>query len=363
MLCDSTGAEEREAAGEESEVTETLHDLIATTGGRVYVAIFSSNVRRLAAILGLARDAGRKVVLCGRSVNSHLEAATAAGILSAPHGLIVPFEEAAGLPPGRLLVVISGTQGEARSALGRLAAEGHPPLCVGPGDLVALSSRFIPGNEVAISRMIDRLLTLGARVVHRGNLPGVHVSGHGSRDEIRLAIEAVRPRGFLPAHGTFRHLCAAAELARAAGVERAVVATDGQVVRLGPEGPSVGAERVPAGHVFIDGGAGLPESSIRDRRLIGGRGALVVSLALDAEGRSRGRIEVLARGVVAEETLPWLEEQVRAEALRLLAGLDPEVRADTGRCRDSLRTGLRRFVQRLISREPWVGVAIVRLEG
>jgi ribonuclease J len=362
MICDSTGAEEREPAGEESEVTATLRDLIGGTRGRVFAAIFSSNVRRLEAIIGLARDAGRRAVLCGRSVNNHLKAALEAGILALPHGVMAPIDEAAGIPPGRLLVVISGTQGEARSALDRLAAGGHPQLAVERGDLVVLSSRFIPGNELAISAMIDRLLGLGARVAHRGNLPGVHVSGHGSQDEIRMAIEAVRPRAFLPAHGTFRHLSAAAELARAAGVEQALAAMDGQVLRLDPDGLRIEPERVPAGRVYIDGGSGLPEPAIRDRRLIGGRGALVASLAVDGSGRLLGRVEVLARGVVAEETLPWLEQQVRAEARRLLDALDPEARADADRCRDALRSGLRRFLQKLISREPWVGVTVIRVE-
>ncbi|HUT77827.1 MAG TPA: ribonuclease J [Polyangia bacterium] len=362
MICDSTGAEEREPAGEESEVTATLRDLIGGTRGRVFVAIFSSNIRRLEALIGLARDAGRRVVLCGRSVNNHLKAALEAGIISLPHGVLAPLNEAAEIPAGRLLVVISGTQGEARSALGRIAAEGHPQLTVEPGDLVVLSSRFIPGNELVISGMIDRLLLLGARVVHRGNLPGVHVSGHGSQGEIRMAIEAVRPRSFLPAHGTYRHLSAAVELARAAGVEQALAATDGQVVRLGPDGPRIEPERVPAGRVYIDGGAGLPESAIRDRRLIGGRGALVASFAMDGSGRIIGRVEVLARGVVAEDSLPWLEEQVRLEVRRLLGALDPGTRADADRCRDALRSGLRRFVQKRTSREPWVGVTVVRLE-
>jgi ribonuclease J len=363
MICDSTGAEEREPAGEESEVTATLRGLIGGTRGRVFVAIFSSNIRRLEAIIGLARDAGRKVVLCGRSVNSHLAAALEAGIISLPHGVLAPVDEAADIPPERLLVVISGTQGEARSALGRLAAEGHPQLTVAPGDLVVLSSRFIPGNELAISGMIDRLLVLGARVVHRGNLPGVHVSGHGSQGEIRMAVEAVRPRAFLPAHGTYRHLCAAVELARAAGVERALSVTDGQVVRLGPGGLDVEHDRVPAGRVYIDGGAGLPESAIRDRRLIGGRGALVVALAVDGRGRLVGRVEVLARGVVAEESLPWLEEQVRLEVGRLHGALDPETRGDVDRSRDALRSSLRRFVHKRTAREPWVGVVVVRVDG
>jgi ribonuclease J len=292
-------------------------------------------------------------------VQTHARVASSIGALELPPELVVPIEEVEDHPREQLLVVISGTQGEQRSALGRLAADGHRQLHVERGDLVVLSSRFIPGNEIAISRMIDRLLKLGARVMHHGNHDHVHVSGHGSRAEILKAIEAVRPRAFLPAHGTYRHMAAAAELARGAGVASVAVAADGQPVRYADGELRHEPEPVPVGRVFIDGGSGLSEQVIRDRRLLGMHGLLFVSWHADDDGRITRDLQVLGRGVTGEEAQSWLAGQVEQEVRRVVGSADTELRRDGLRCRELVRSAVRRFVSKTIKREPFVVVSII----
>jgi ribonuclease J len=359
MICDSTGAEEAEEAGDEEAVGAHLEELVRETQGAVFAAIFSSNLARLEVLLRAARATGRRVVLAGRSVLAHAEVAAAAGLLVLPRDLVVPIEEAAKLRREALLVVVAGTQGEERSALGRIATGDHRQLQVRRGDLVVLSSRFIPGNELAISRMIDRLLRSGARVVHRGGDPSVHVSGHGSRSEIEAAIRAVRPRAFLAAHGTYRHLTAAAEIARSAGVARVLAVSNGDLVRVAGSEVTVEAGFAPVGRVMIDGDSGVPEAAMRERRLLGTRGLLHAVWRADAAGFVAGEAEVVARGVLADEALPWLRAEVRGKIRDLLAEAEPEVRRDAALCREMVRAALRRFVEKTIHREPYVIVTIL----
>jgi ribonuclease J len=359
MLADSTGGEEDNTAGEERAVAEALDRLIRNADGRVFVAIFSSNIRRLGALFDIAASCGRQVTLCGRSVLNHFGIASGVGGIAAAPGLLVPLDKAADLPGNRSLVVVSGTQGEMRSALGRLAHNNHHALAVEKKDLIVLSSRFIPGNELAIGRIIDQLHRLGARVVHRGIQHDVHVSGHGSRAEIRKAIAAVNPRCFLPVHGTYRHLVACAGLAREANVEHVEVVSDGDLVRCGAAGLDVVRDHAPVRRVFIDGKSGLNESIIKDRRLLGSHGVLVVTYNADDQGFISGGIELNARGVTQDEALPWLTEQIRIKVEKTVREMDEADRLNTSRAAELVRGALRRKVRKLISREPYVLVSIL----
>jgi ribonuclease J len=363
MICDSTGAEETEEAGEEAVVETRLTELIRETSGAVFVAIFSSNLTRMESLCNAARICGRRVVLAGRSVAAHTEVVIASGLLELPRGLLLSLEEVADCGRDELLVIVAGTQGEERSALGRIASGDHRLLHVEPGDLVVLSSRFIPGNEIAISRMIDKLLLLGARVVHRGVDPEIHVSGHGSGLEIEAAVRAVKPRSFLAGHGTYRHLVAAAGIARSSGVERAIAVTNGTLVRLASTGLTIEEGYAPTGRVMIDGESGVPELAIRERRLLGACGLLHVVWNADADGTVAGEIEVIVRGVISEEALPWLKAEVRTKVRAVLGELAPEIRRDTSSCREAVRSALRRFVDKTIRREPYVIVTILKGES
>jgi ribonuclease J len=294
-------------------------------------------------------------------VETHYRVASSLGILPPSSSALVSLEEASDLPRSDVLVVVAGTQGEARSALGRLANDNHRRLQVEPGDLVVLSSRFIPGNELAIAGVIDSLLRLGAKVAHRGNDPKVHVSGHGGAGEIRRIIETVRPRCFLPVHGTYRHLVSAAGIARETQVPHVAVAVNGQVVRCDSTGLLASRDFVPTSKVHIDAGGVLSESAIHGRRLLAANGVLTVSVCLDDECRALVPPDIQSRGVVPDEALPWLNSQIQEELERLLANIAIETPNDTAALRDSLRSSLRRFLSKTLGREPFILFTVHRL--
>ena len=358
LLCDSTGAEEREPSGDERAVRDELARLVAGAEGRVYVAVFASNVSRLASIAEVAKRSGRKLAFSGRSVLNHVSVAGEVGTLRLPDGLVIPTERVMEHPRDGVIVALSGTQGEERSAMGRLSTENHRLLDVAPGDTVVLSSRFIPGNELAISRTIDRLLRLGARVEYRDNNPNVHVSGHGSRDEIRRLVEAVRPVAFMPVHGTYRHLVSCERIAREQGVARTAVASNGVVAVLDDDGIRLNGDTVPARKILIDGGTGVSEAAMRDRRLLGTKGLLLVSWIPDDDHMPAGRMEVVLKGVVSEEAIPWTADQVRDVANDKLRSMSTAEREDTIECAEAVRLALRKFMSKTMSREPFVHACI-----
>jgi ribonuclease J len=357
MLSDSTGAEEAEIAGQEAEVYATFDEVFGRTSSRIFVAIFSSNIRRLESVFRLASLHGRHVGLAGRSVQNHVRIAENTGELVIPSGLLLPLDRLAEMPRDKVVIIVSGTQGEFRSALSRLAHGNHHQLTVEQGDAVLLSSRFIPGNEIVIGTMIDRLLVRGARVYHRVNTPNIHVSGHGGRQEISAAISNVKPRCFLPVHGTFRHLNAGAALATAAGVKHVAVASNGQVVHCSKSGLDVENDGLSTGRVYVDQGGHIPGAALRDRRILGTSGVLAVSFALDDLGRMTTAVDVKIRGVLAEEAEAWLGKLVADKVRTVVAKSVQHEGLDT--CREMIRHAVRKLVQKQISRDPLVLVSIL----
>lgn len=362
MLSDSTGAEETDIVGEESEVRAVFDTLFAEATERLFVAIFSSNLRRLESVLALAQKYGRKVGLAGRSVQNHVRIAETTSELDLPSGLIRPLDELAEMPKDKVVTIVSGTQGEYRSALSRLARGHHHALKVEPGDTVLLSSRFIPGNELTISAMIDQLLQRGARVHHRYNTRNIHVSGHGGKDEIAAAIRAVKPTCFLPVHGTHRHLQAGAALAKAASVKHVAVATNGQTVHCSGEGLQV-EDDAPGSHpgnsrVYIDQGGLLARSALRDRRILGTAGVLVVAFSVDSDGRRTSDVDVKQRGVVADEAEAWIADVV-SKKVRATTDDENTVAPDNVEAyREKVRHAVRKLIQKQMNRDPLVVVSI-----
>ncbi len=295
LLSDSTNVFQAGHAGGELAVSDALERIVASAPGRVVVGLFASNVHRLGALGAIARRTGRHVCLLGRSVRRHADVARQLGWLDWSSDLVVAPEVAASLPPRRLLYVATGTQGEPRGALARLAASDHPELRLGPGDRVVLSSRVIPGAEQRVFAMQDDLLRLGVDLVTRLTEPGIHVSGHAHRDEQRRLLELVRPQSFLPVHGTLLHLRRHAELAREVGVEDTLVLQNGERAVLGPDGLSRGGA-FASGRVAIGGGRAIPSEVIRERRELGRSGLVAVVVASSGPGAGRN-VRVVTHGV------------------------------------------------------------------
>jgi len=298
LLSDSTNVFNAGTAGGERPVLNALEEVVHGAKGRVVVGLFASNVHRLGALGALARRTGRHLCLLGRSVRKHAEVARRLGWIDWPSDLVVAPEIAANLPARRLLYLATGTQAEPRGALARLAAGDHHELRVGAGDLVVLSSRVIPGSERAVSAMQDALLRRGVELVTRHTHPAIHVSGHAHRGEQQRLIELVRPRSFVPVHGTYHHLLRHEALAKSLGVEDTLVLSNGERAELGVEGLAR-IDGVESGRVAIAGGRALAPEVLRQRKELGRGGVVVVFLAFAGEG-ALPDVNVVTSGVADE---------------------------------------------------------------
>ncbi len=325
LMADSTNAEVPGFVTSERDISPVLNEMFAETQQRIIVACFASHVHRVQQVLDAAAAHGRKVAFVGRSMVRNMGVARDLGYLRVPSvrgGLLVDPREAEGLPPGEVVLVSTGSQGEPMSALSRMAGRDHP-IRIAAGDTVILASSLIPGNESAVYRVINELTRWGARVVHKGNAL-VHVSGHAPAGELLYVLNLVRPRNFMPVHGEWRHLRAHARLAELTGISdrNIVIAEDGVVVDLADGQASV-AGKVPCGYVYVDGlSVGeVTETSLKDRRILGEEGFVSVVIVVDStSGKLVAGPEIHARGsgiddASFEEVRPRIEEAlVRAAA-------------------------------------------------
>jgi ribonuclease J len=266
------------------------------------VATFASLISRVQQVIDAASKHGRRVAVAGRSMVDNVAMATKMGYLQASDGVLVRLSDTKDLPPERVVLVTTGSQGEPTSALSRISKGQHPEIQVTPGDTIVVSATPIPGNEVGISRTIDNLVRQGAQVLHSRNAL-VHVHGHAAQEELKLMLRLVQPRYFVPVHGEYRHLAAHAELAHTLGVvsrEEAFVLEDGDVLELTDEGGTI-IDRFPCGHIFVTGKRLRdPRSRVfEERQRLSRGGVVVVVAAIDREGRviSR-RPEIVSSGVI-----------------------------------------------------------------
>jgi ribonuclease J len=357
LMADSTNVERAGTTPSEHEVGRALAERVRRAPGRVIVATFASHIHRIQQVLDLAASFGRKVALLGRSMETNVGLAAELGYLRLPDGTLWPLEELAALPPYRQVILSTGSQGEPNSALALMAAQEHKYLRVSEGDLVILSARVIPGHERTITRVVNQLLRQGAEVLWEG-VAFVHVSGHASRDELKLMLSLVRPQFFVPVHGEYRHLQAHARLAQDVGLpaEHAFVIEDGQGLELTKTGARV-LERVPLARVLVDGkGVGdVGAVVLRDRQLLAQDGMVVVAVTVDRRtGALVAGPELVSRGWVYEREAEGVLEEARTalrEALAERSGESPLGREAIGAL---LRGTLRRFINQQFDRKPIV---------
>jgi ribonuclease J len=295
-------------------------------------------------VIDLAVRFGRRVSLVGRSLLSHTQVARDLGLLHVPDGVLVDLAAARDLAPSQVALITAGSQAEAASALVRIAMDAHKQVTLAPGDAVVLSSRIIPGNERAISSLVNHLYRRGA-VVYYDRVAPVHVSGHASQEELKLVLNLVRPRHFVPVHGEYRHLVRHCRLATEVGVPMTCchLLEDGDVLELdGVEARR--AERVTAGRVFVDG----EDVVLRDRRHLSEDGLVLAVVAIAQQsGEIVAGPDLVSRGVVAEESSPEVLEGARGEIVEALAGINPESRTDPAEVKEEVRKALRRYFKRL----------------
>ncbi len=360
MVCDSTNVLVPGSSGSEASVRENLIELVGRLEHRVAVAAFASNVARLETICRAAEANGRRVALVGRSIKRIVEAARETGYL----GDVAPFVadgDVGYLPRREVLLICTGSQGEPRSALSRIADDDHPEVSLEAGDTVIFSSREIPGNERAIGRLQNKLASLGIDIVTARD-EAVHVSGHPARDELIQMYQWVRPKIAVPVHGEARHLIAHAELARECQVPEPVGARNGYVVRLAP-GRATVVDEVPHGRLAVDGTRLIPMESaaLRDRRRLAWNGSAVVTVVVDREGRVKGTPQVAVAGVFDRDVEPEIAHEVEDAVTAAIEDLPKPRRRDDGEVREAARLAVRRSVRALCGKRPQIDVHLVRV--
>ncbi|MEI9993298.1 MAG: ribonuclease J [Rhizomicrobium sp.] len=354
-VCDSTNALVPGESGSEGKVRESLTALIGTLKNRVAVTSFASNVARLETIAKAAQQNGRKVALVGRAMHKITNAAREAGYLGGFPGLI-DEEEAAQLPPNRVLYLVTGSQGEARAALSRIADNNHPNVSLGKGDAVIFSSRVIPGNEIGIFEMQNKLAGLGVELLTSED-HFVHVSGHPCRDELAEMYRWTRPQIAVPVHGELRHQMAHAKLARSLQVPQAIVPTNGQLIRLAP-GRAAVIDEVPAGRVHKDGSVLIEEGAglSRHRRALGFAGVIAIAIVLDGKGRPAADPAVIIEGIPEP-----IHDAIRDALDEPLKRHNPKRDGDGYLLKESLRRAARRAAENAWGKKPVTRVEVIQL--
>ena len=355
LVCDSTNVFNADASGSEASVRDGLMQTAQKAKGRVLVTTFASNAARLATLGAVAKETGRTLAVTGRSLDRIIRVAKATGYLK-DFPQTMDVDAAMRLPRDKVLIVATGGQGEPRAALARIA-DGSHSVKLDAGDTVVFSSKQIPGNEVAIGRIQNQLAAAGVEMVTEKQAH-VHVSGHPGRPELEKMYSWIRPKALLPVHGEMRHLMEHARFGLSKGIERALVQTDGAIVRLAPDGPEkIGT--APIGRLVLDGDVILPSDggTINERRRIAVNGQISVGIAVDKNGRAGGRPEVRAQGVpVEDERDAFLEDAADAAAEAMKGGV-----RDRERLREDVRLAVRRIATRWTGKKPIVDVVIVQV--
>ncbi|RNL79773.1 ribonuclease J [Nocardioides marmorisolisilvae] len=354
FLTDSTNAEVPGFTTHEKDISPVLDRVFHQSSQRIVVACFASHVHRVQQIMDAAAEHGRKVAYVGRSMVRNMAIAKELGYLNVPPGLLVDAKELADMPPEKIVMVSTGSQGEPMSALSRIAQRNHNFVHIEEGDTVILASSLIPGNENSVYRVINGLTRWGARVVHKGNAL-VHVSGHASAGELLYCYNIVRPRNVMPVHGEIRHMKANADLAIAAGVasDRVVIAEDGVVVDL-VGGKAAVAGKVECGYVFVDGTSvgDITESSLKDRRILGEEGFVSVIVVIDSQsGKVLSGPEIHARGFAEEDNA---FEEIKQPIIDALTKAVTEGADDPYQLQQTIRRVIGRWVSNTHRRRPMI---------
>jgi ribonuclease J len=365
LFQDSTNVERKGYTPSERAVRRKFDEVFAHTRRRLFISCFSSSIHRIKLAVELAWQHGRKVAFIGRSMNSSAEIAEDLGYIEIPEGLLIHPGEMKTFPPEKVCVLISGTQGEPMSALSRAAVDNHKHARIEKGDTVVLSSRIIPGNEKAIYRMVDHLFRREAYVIYDdGTSPPVHVSGHGSQEELKLIINLVRPKYFIPVHGEYRQLKLHAEMAGAmhGSVGNVMLLESGDILEFDELGARK-AGRVNVGRVCIDSGSRtdvVEDLIIRDRRHLSEDGIVLPIIAINKlTGRVETSPEIVTRGFSPGED--GFMDGARQIVMQTLEQSSDEEKADYGVIKEKIRADLKRYVSKQTQKRPLIMPVILEI--
>jgi ribonuclease J len=363
LMSDSTNAERDGFTPSERTIGEAFQELFGQCSGRIIISTFASNIYRIQQALNTAARYKRKVAVIGRSMVNNLTIAQELGYIQMPGDILIKIQDIGKEPDEKLVILSSGSQGEPLSALTRIAAQEHPQVKLKSGDTVILSATPIPGNEELVSRTINNCYKHGARVFYSAR-NRVHASGHASREELKLMLNLVRPKFFMPVHGEFRHLALHGEIAQDVGIskDRVIVTDDGNTVELGDGIPHFG-NKVPAGYVFVDGlGVGDVGSVVlRDRRVLSQDGIFIVIVTVDKDtGQVVSGPDLISRGFVHQQTSDALLESARQQVLSTInkpGRGNPEWQV----IKNSIRDSLSKFLYEQMRRRPMIIPIVVEV--
>ena len=363
LLADSTNIERRGFSGSELDVVDGFEEIFTSAKGKIVVAMFASSIYRMQIIADLAAQFDRQVAFVGRGVVDNSETAQRLGYLRMPAGVQIRDSDVRSYPAQDLVCICTGSQGEPQAALSRIAIDDHRHVKLDPEDVVVFSAREIPGNEKAIGRVMNHVSRRGAEVVHEGTRH-VHVSGHGSEEELKLMLSLIKPRYFVPIHGEYRQLARHARVAARVSPEtRVLLAENGDVLRFDGDGGRV-ADRVQAGRTLIDGtrSGEVGDEVLRDRRHLAGDGLVVPVVAI---GRQSGVLEetpdVITRGFVVDARTEALLKEIPALLAATLESASVEERTDPGLIKERIRVDLQRFFRKRSGLRPLVLPVIMEI--
>jgi ribonuclease J len=367
LMSDSTNVDRSGYTESERAVAPRLAELFMRAPRRIVISCFSSSIHRLQQIIDAADEYGRKVAFIGRSMNTATEIAHNLGFLTIPNGILLRPQDMMQTAPSKVCAIVSGTQGEPMSALSRVAVDNHKHLSIETGDVVALSARIIPGNEKAIYRMMNHIARRGADLVYGTMNPPIHVSGHGSAEELRLILNLVRPKYFVPVHGEYRQMTKHAQLAQHLthyNLEATFVLESGETLEIDNKGARKG-EPVTVGRICIDSGTldeVVEDMVIRDRRHLSEDGFVLPIIAINKHtGVCEGLPEIVSRGFMSLEDRSDVMEEARKVVLKTLNSSSAEERTDFGVMQEKIRADLKRYLTKETSRRPLIMPVILEV--
>jgi ribonuclease J len=357
LLSDSTNAEKGGYTFSEKEVRRAFEDIFSRTQGRIIIATFASNIHRIQQAIDVALKYGRKVILCGKSIVSNAQIALDLGYLRIPYDTWLRLEDIDKLKDNEVVIITTGSQGEPMSVLSRIAADEHKHIKIKDGDTVILSAKMIPGNERSIGKIVNHLFRRGANVIYE-KVSEVHVSGHASKEELKLMLSLVKPKYFMPVHGEYRHLVYHSMLAKKLDIplENIFILRNGEILEITDNGARKNG-RVISGRIYIDGkGIGdVEEMVLRDRLRLAHDGIVLIILAVEKlTGNIISGPEIISRGFVFEDASQEVINNVRDLLAATINELDKDLISDTSLLKAKLRSTLKKYLRNTMDRKPMI---------
>jgi ribonuclease J len=357
LLSDSTNAEKGGFTFSEKEVMRGFEDIFSNAPGRIIIATFASNIHRIQQAIDVTVKHGRKVIISGKSIVANAQIALDLGYLRIPEDTWLSLDDLKVLEDREVVIITTGSQGEPMSVLSRIATDEHKDIKIREGDTVILSARMIPGNERSIGRIINHLFRRGANVFYE-KVSEVHVSGHASKEELKLMLNLIRPKYFMPIHGEYRHLVYHTMLAKKLGIpkENIFILQDGEILEISGEGARKNG-RVNSGRVFIDGkgGGDVKEMVLRDRMRLAHDGIVLILLSIEKlTGNIVSGPDIMSRGFVFEDASQEVMNDVKELLTNTIKGLDKEVLSDSSVLQAKLRSTLKKYLRNTMERSPMI---------